>query len=288
MRRWRGGNMPSVGTAKESTPDRMGVPPFASISVHSRFSPSPSPTPLNHQARGCAIRNVGVLPQSPGLRGSPRCPGCVSENGNNRNAVVPKHRTRRCPPTVWVEMLKTNNGVAHSAGSSHTAGASPDVASAQPLWGCLYVGHGPGVAPRRRNPGLCGRIPLGFPEGDGARHDLGDSRRGTPARTTPWDSGMGKAAGSPCSNGMTIVAKDMNSFTHKNLRREFLAPPPQNVCSNCPRTEGERIPQRSSDAESPNPFSPPQFSSRLPQTFHQTISTFRPQRGRLCELNSPF
>ena len=42
VRRWRGGNMPSVGTAKESTPVRMGVPPFASISVHSRFSPSPS------------------------------------------------------------------------------------------------------------------------------------------------------------------------------------------------------------------------------------------------------
>ena len=98
VRRWRGGNMPSVGTAEGSTPDRMGVPPFASISVHSRFSPSPSPTPLNHQARGCAIRNVGVLPQSPGLRGSPRCPGCVSENRNNRNAVVQKHRTCRCPP----------------------------------------------------------------------------------------------------------------------------------------------------------------------------------------------
>ena len=97
VRRWHGGNMPSVGTAKWSTPVRMGVPPFASISVHSRFSPSPSPTPLN-QARGCAIRNVGVLPQSPGLHGSPRCPGCVSENRNNRNAVVQKHRTCRCPP----------------------------------------------------------------------------------------------------------------------------------------------------------------------------------------------
>ena len=36
---------------------------------------------------------TGVLPQSPGLRGSPRYPGCVSENRNNRNAVVRKHRT---------------------------------------------------------------------------------------------------------------------------------------------------------------------------------------------------
>ena len=42
---------------------------------------------------------------------------------------------------------------------------SPRGAPAQPRWGCLYCGSGPRVAPRRRNPGLWGRIPLGFPEG---------------------------------------------------------------------------------------------------------------------------
>ena len=38
--------------------------------------------------------------------------------------------------------------------------------SAQPLQGCCVIGHLPMVAPRRCNHGLCGRIPLGFPEGD--------------------------------------------------------------------------------------------------------------------------
>ena len=35
-----------------------------------------------------------------------------------------------------------------------------------PRWGCLCLWPLPGVAPPRRNPGLYGRIPLGFPEGD--------------------------------------------------------------------------------------------------------------------------
>ena len=38
--------------------------------------------------------------------------------------------------------------------------------SAQPFQGCFVIGHLPMVAPRRCNHGLCGRIPLGFPEGD--------------------------------------------------------------------------------------------------------------------------
>ena len=42
--------------------------------------------------------------------------------------------------------------------------------SAQPRWGCLCLWTSPGVAPRRRNPGLHGRIPLGFPEGDSQAH----------------------------------------------------------------------------------------------------------------------
>ena len=41
-----------------------------------------------------------------------------------------------------------------------------------PRWGCLCLWPLPGVAPPRRNPGLYGRIPLGFPEGDRATRDL--------------------------------------------------------------------------------------------------------------------
>ena len=41
----------------------------------------------------------------------------------------------------------------------------------QPRWGCLCLWPLPGVAPRRRNPGLYGRIPSGFPEGDRATRD---------------------------------------------------------------------------------------------------------------------
>ncbi len=37
--------------------------------------------------------------------------------------------------------------------------------SAQPFQGCFYIPSPPMVAPRRCNHGLCGRIPLGFPEG---------------------------------------------------------------------------------------------------------------------------
>ncbi|MCX6886287.1 MAG: hypothetical protein NTX27_14750, partial [Verrucomicrobia bacterium] len=63
--------------------------------------------------------------------------------------------------------------------------------SAQPRWGCLRLWPLPGVAPRRRNPGLHGRIPLGFPEGDGARHDLGDSQRENVDRPSSGVSGWG-------------------------------------------------------------------------------------------------
>ena len=61
-------------------------------------------------------------------------------------------------------------------GSPHYRGSRPHRVP-YPARGCLCLWPLPGVAPRRRNPGLYGRIPLGFPEGDGARHDLGDSRR---------------------------------------------------------------------------------------------------------------
>ena len=125
---------------------------------------------------------------------------------------VPKRR----PPGMYFQYPRHTHHTCH-----------PFEPSAQPRWGCLCLWTSPGVAPRRRNPGLHGRIPLGFPEGrwgnarpsnsgrgngdgpssggvsgwgnwstsiptvliplgfpegDGARHGLGDSRRGTPGR----------------------------------------------------------------------------------------------------------
>ena len=79
-----------------------------------------------------------------------------------------------CRRNVWVDyprtgpvaILKTHHHVARSAGFAHPPTTSPDGATAQPLQGCGSIVTVPRVAPRRRNPGLFGRIPLGFPEGD--------------------------------------------------------------------------------------------------------------------------
>ena len=51
--------------------------------------------------------------------------------------------------------------------------------------------HLPGVAPRRRNPGLHGRIPLGFPEGGWGKARPSDSRRGNGDGPTLGVSGWG-------------------------------------------------------------------------------------------------
>ena len=78
----------------------------------------------------------GVLPQSPGLRGSPRYPGCAWEERNNHNVVVPKPRMCGLPRTGLVATLKTHGAVVHSCGSGHPPPTSPDGATAQPLQGC--------------------------------------------------------------------------------------------------------------------------------------------------------
>ena len=83
----------------------------------------------------------------------------------NANGVVPKHRTCGFPRSGEVAILQPHHGVLHSAGSGHAPPTCPEGATAQPLQGCCVIGHLPMVAPRRCNHGLCGRIPLGFPEG---------------------------------------------------------------------------------------------------------------------------
>ena len=84
---------------------------------------------------------------------------------------------------------------------------------------------------------------------------LGIPGGGTPARTTPWDSGMGKVAGSPYPDRMSFVADDVNPFHHNYLRFEFLHPPRQNDPLKCHPGQRDSIAQRRRGAKGPNPFS---------------------------------
>ena len=68
---------------------------------------------------GLPFNANGVVPYSPGLRGSPRYPGCAWEECNNHNVVVPKERTCGLSHTRRVAILKTHDGIVHSARSGH-------------------------------------------------------------------------------------------------------------------------------------------------------------------------
>ena len=106
---------------------------------HQRTPVTPNPVPI-FQSGGHSSPPTGnaegVLPQSPGLRGSPRSPGCAWEECNNHNVVVPKPRMCGLPRTGLVATLKTHGAVFHSCGSGHPPPTSPDGATAQPLQGC--------------------------------------------------------------------------------------------------------------------------------------------------------
>ena len=93
--RWPNGQLPT------ETPT---LSPPHPICVH-RGSPSPAPKALCSTAR--------------------RYPGSVSENRNNRNAVVPRQRTAGLLCTGWVVVIQTNRGVARSAASGHVPRSSP-------------------------------------------------------------------------------------------------------------------------------------------------------------------
>ena len=110
-----GGEYP---TPSEHTPSSLGFPegivqrfPHLCSSAPSVDKPSPTPT--------------GVVPYSPGLRRPWRYPGSVSENRNNRNAVVPRQRTAGSFCTGWAVVIQTNRGVARSAASGHVPRTSP-------------------------------------------------------------------------------------------------------------------------------------------------------------------
>ena len=117
-----GGEFPCAGTTKSEKENRSSPPHDALlIDVHPPF-PAPN--------------TKGVVPQSPGLRGSPRYPGCVWAICNNHNVVVPKERMCGLPRTGPVAILKTHDHVTHFAGSGHALTTSPHGAPAQPLRGC--------------------------------------------------------------------------------------------------------------------------------------------------------
>ena len=132
--------------------------PSASI----RGSPFPTPRALCHKARGCTV--PGATPGS-GHIAFPTPQGVVPfmpigrvDQTQAGSDPVPSSGRRVRPGR-----LSITQKISHSTCSTLRH---------NPPWGCDDPAHPPGVAPRRRNPGLYGRIPLGFPEGDGVRCDL--------------------------------------------------------------------------------------------------------------------
>ena len=158
-------------------PSRQIGQPLTTPSASIRGSPSPTSTTLCHAARGCAV--PGATP-GPGRSAFPTPQG-----------VVPFVPAGGCD-------IKGRNGIRFTGAEEESARKECPISpqythltchrfepSAQPRWGCLCLWPSPGVAPRRRNPGLHGRIPLGFPEGRWATCNLGDSRRGNGDRPPP-------------------------------------------------------------------------------------------------------
>ena len=138
-----------------------------------RLNPhAPTDSPPQRQRR-CAIQpgvaRASALPRvQAAARSLPRkglCRSCPPGGATNKGGMGSCSRVRKgSPPGMYVTYPHIQY--------------HPFEPSAQPRWGCLCLWPLPGVAPRRRNPGLYGRIPLGFPEGRWATCNLGDSRRG--------------------------------------------------------------------------------------------------------------
>ena len=123
--------------------------------------PSPTSTTLCHTGRGCAGRRTtpgsgrSAFPTPQGVVPFVPAGGCGKQGRNEIRFTSAEEESARkeCPISTQ---------------STHLT-CHPFERSAQPRWGCLCLWPVPGVAPRRRNPGLYGRIPLGFPEGERPR-----------------------------------------------------------------------------------------------------------------------
>ena len=154
--------------------------------------PTPTPKALCHKARGCA--DPGATP-GPGRIAFPTPQG-----------VVP------FMPIGRVDQTQAGSGPVPSSGRRVRPGGLPitqkishptcSTLRHNPLRGCEDPPHPPGVAPRRRNPGLHGRIPLGFPEGDGVSCDL---------RIPGWGNDDGPSSGvSGWGNWSTSIPRSHN------------------------------------------------------------------------------
>ena len=129
----------SAGSGHTPAPQSPGIhgaefsSPFTTKSERENGSTPSHIAPRLASIHGSPLSNVNdVVPQSPGLRGSPRYPGCVRKVCNNHNVVVPGERMCGSPRTGRVGMLKTHDGIVHSAGSGHTpAPQSPGIPGAE-------------------------------------------------------------------------------------------------------------------------------------------------------------
>jgi hypothetical protein len=172
---------PSHDSLRESqgnSATKPGVTPSAALPrVWSESAPQPR-SGLCPTAHGCAAEALLWV---------------TAQHINSPERVVPSHHQGRLSAGARIRQ----NGERHGWFSVSQATLNRVIhkldASAQPRWGCLCLWPLPGVAPPRRNPGLHGRIPLGFPEGDGATCDL-RIHGGKTAIARPWafpDGGIG-------------------------------------------------------------------------------------------------
>ena len=183
--------------------------------------------PVPYPARGCAVRAHGRCCEQG--RNGIRFTGAEEESARNVCPLSTKYPHLTCHPFE---------------------------PSAQPRWGCLCLWTLPRVAPRRRNPGLYGRIPLGFPEGRWATCNLGDSRRGNARAHTPLGFPNGEGGWVTVSRPNDNCCKGREPIYPTRIHDGNLwPPPPQNVYFDGIHRRGF-IAQRSGDAEVLNPFSP--------------------------------
>jgi hypothetical protein len=133
-----------------------------------------------------------------------------------------------------------------------------------PRWGCLCLWPLPGVAPRRRNPGLYGRIPLGFPEGDRATRDLRipggktaiarpwafpDGEIG-PRPSTPTPSTSIRGSPPPTPKALWHTARGCAAEALPRVQATSRSLPRKGLCRSCPpgvryqRAEWDRVRRR--------------------------------------------
>ena len=159
-------------------------PSLTSFPTAQAIIPPGTPRGFSPKARGCAAEAL---------------PRVHAQHINNPKGVVPRQHPGRRPPCGWIR----RNGQRHHGFST----------SQPTLWGAstrsvlrhnrvavvAVFRYAPGVAPRRRNPGLCGRTPLVFGEGTVAWEGCGETWRDSSSCDIP----DGATPGLGCETGMS-------------------------------------------------------------------------------------